>query len=112
VVDTGPWTDASPILRSADLVVFVVEANPIAIVRASRIVDAWHGPPPTLVLNKVRRRRVDDTVSALRKWSGLEPQAVIPLRIAVRTAATGGCAPHRSLVRAVHHLIEQRPDDR
>jgi MinD-like ATPase involved in chromosome partitioning or flagellar assembly len=111
VVDTGPWTDASPILRSADLVVFVVEANPIGIVRASRIVDAWHGPPPALVLNKVRRRRADDTVAALRKWSGLEPQAVVPFRMAFRAAATGGCAPHRSLVRAVHHLLDRRPDD-
>jgi len=112
VVDTGPWTDASPILQTADLVVFVVEASPIAIVRASRIVDAWHGPPPTLVLNKVRRRRADDAASALRKWSGLDPKAVVPLRMAFRAAATGGRAPHRSLVRAVHHLIDRESDDR
>jgi len=112
VVDTGPWTDESPIVRSADLVIFVVEASPVGIVRASRIVDDWLGPPPTLVLNKVQRHRMGDTVSALRKWSGLEPQAVVPLRMAIRSAATGGCAPHRSLLRAVHHLIDRMPDDR
>ncbi len=107
VVDAGPWMDASTIVRAADSVVFVVEASPVGIVRASRIVDAWEGDPPTLVLNKVRRLRRDDMVNALRKWSGLEPEAVVPLRMAIRSAATGGSAPHRSLVRAVHHLIGQ-----
>lgn len=109
VVDAGPWMDASTIVRSADSVVFVVEASPVGIVRASRIVDAWDGSPPTLVLNKVRRHRKDDMVTALRKWSGLDPKAVVPLRMAIRTASVGGSAPHRSLVRAVHHLVGGAP---
>ena len=104
VVDTGPWMDATTIVQSADSVVFVVEASPIGIVRASRIVDLWEGPPPTLVLNKVPRSRQEDMVMALRKWSGLEPRAVVPLRKAIRNASTRGSAPHRSLVRAVHRL--------
>ena len=111
VVDAGPWLDASIIVGSADPVIFVVEASPVGIVRASRIVDAWEGDPPTLILNKVRRHRRDDMVRALRKWSGLEPAAVVPIRAAIRTAATGGSAPHRSLVRAVHHLAVGGPDD-
>lgn len=105
VVDAGPWTEASAVIGSADSVVFVVEASPVGIVRASRIVDTWVGPPPILVLNKVRRHRRDDMITALRKWSGLEPQVVIPLRMAIRAASTRGSAPHRSLVRAVHHIV-------
>ena len=112
VVDAGQWTDASVAVQSADLVVFVVEASPVGIVRASRIVDAWEGEPPTLVLNKVRRRRSDDMVMALRKWSGLEPEVVVPLRMAIRTAASSGSAPHKSLVHAVHHLAVGVQSDR
>ena len=105
VVDAGPWTEASDVIGCADSIVFVVEASPVGIVRASRIVDTWVGAPPVLVLNKVRRHRRDDMVMALRKWSGLEPQVVVPLRMAIRTASTSGSAPHRSLVRSVHQLV-------
>lgn len=105
VVDAGPWTEASTVIGSADSVIFVVEASPVGIVRASRIVDTWVGAPPVLVLNKVRRHRRDDMITALRKWSGLEPQVVIPLRMAIRTASTSGSAPHRSLVRALHQIV-------
>jgi len=116
VVDTGPWMNAATLVRTADSVVFVVEASPVGIVRASRIVDAWEGPPPTLVLNKVHRRRKDDMVMALRKWSGLEPETVVPIRTAIRSASTRGSAPHRSLVRSVHRLAltlsgDVRPED-
>jgi MinD-like ATPase involved in chromosome partitioning or flagellar assembly len=104
VVDAGPWMDVSAVIGAADSVVFVVEASPIGIVRASRIVDAWDGAPPALVLNKVRRHRRHDMVLALRKWSGLEPKVVLPLRAAIRNASTSGSAPHRSLVRAVDQL--------
>lgn len=106
VVDAGPWTEASAVIASADSVVFVVEASPVGIVRASRIVDTWVGAPPILVLNKVRRHRRDDMIKALRRWSGLEPQVVVPLRMAIRAASTSGSAPHRSLVRAVHRVVE------
>ncbi len=106
VVDAGPWTEASAVIASADSVIFVVEASPVGIVRASRIVDTWVGAPPILVLNKVRRHRRDDMIKALRRWSGLEPQVVVPLRMAIRAASTSGSAPHRSLVRAVHRVVE------
>lgn len=106
VVDAGAWMEGSSVIRTADEAVFVVEASPVGIVRASRIVDVWEGPQPHLVLNKVPRHRRHDMVGALRKWAGLEPAAVVPFRMSIRTGAGAGAAPHRKLVRAVHHLVD------
>jgi MinD-like ATPase involved in chromosome partitioning or flagellar assembly len=111
VVDVGPWPDSSSMIRSTDQVVFVVEATPIGIVRAARIVDEWDGPPPNIVLNKVHPLRVDDAVVAVRRWSGLEPMAAILFRRGIRTAAASGGPPHRSILKAVDPLLESMLDD-
>lgn len=105
VIDTGPWTEASAVVRAADVVVFVVDATPVGIVRVSRIVDSWPGPPPLLVLNKVRPGRRIDVTIAVRRWSGLEPAAVVPFSRPIHAAAARGCAPHRRMLGAVAHMI-------
>lgn len=110
VVDVGPWPESAQMIRSADEVVFVVDGSPIGIVRASRIVDEWSGPAPRIVLNKVHPLRIGDAVMAVRRWSGLEPSAVIPMRRGIREAASCGGAPHRSMLKAADSLLKATLD--
>ena len=106
VVDAGPWREASAFIESGDSIVFIAEASPVGIVRASQMAESWRGPQPTLVLNKVPRSRADEMVRAVRRWSGLDPAAAIPRRRAVAQAAVAGRPPHRSLLRATHRLVD------
>ncbi len=105
IVDTGPWQFASSFLEAADSIVFVAAASPIGIVRAARMAEAWSAHRPSLVLNRVPRGRLDEMVRATRRWSGLEPTAVIPERPGVARAALAGKAPHRAVLRAAHTLV-------
>lgn len=107
IADVGPWVEAGTFLRAADSVLFVVEATPIGIVRASRIVESWDGATPSVVLNKVRMRDEGDVVAALRRWTGLDAALVIPRRRGIQRAAAAGTAPDRHLVRLVSGVAQQ-----
>jgi MinD-like ATPase involved in chromosome partitioning or flagellar assembly len=105
IVDCGPWDHAMPLLREADEVVFVAEATPTGIVRGSALVGGWELEAPQLVLNKLDRRFPSDAVAAMRRWSGLEPVAVIPHRSDIRRRALSAGPPARILLSAIAPII-------
>jgi MinD-like ATPase involved in chromosome partitioning or flagellar assembly len=91
VADCGRWPTAQSLIRAADEAVLVVGPSPISIVRLARVVEEWVGPQPSLVVNGVTRTRRVEVVRAVRRWSGLDPVAVIPWsRRLVSKAVTGG----------------------
>ena len=104
VVDAGLRSGDDVLLRSADRVVLVAEASPSGLVRAARMTGEWEGPPPDLVLNRVRRREADDVLRAARRWTGLEPAALVPERPAVGAASRSARSPDRALRRALAAL--------
>ena len=97
IVDAGPMTNGESVLGPTTRAVLVVDASPIGIVRAARLAAAWTGPQPSLVLNRVPPRRPDDAISAARRWTGLEPTAVITEQPRIAVAARSGALPPRSL---------------
>jgi MinD-like ATPase involved in chromosome partitioning or flagellar assembly len=101
VVDLGSARPSDELLETLDEVVLVIEASPIGIVRAARTTKNWFGPTPTLVLNKVDTRSRSEVVEAVRKWTGLDPEAVIPRRHRVHRSAISGRPPDRSVTRAL-----------
>jgi MinD-like ATPase involved in chromosome partitioning or flagellar assembly len=107
VVDTGPWPHGSDIVKAADQAIVVVDASPVGIVRAATLVADWTGPPPRIVVNRVAPRRGGDTVRAVRRWTGLEPAAVIPWLRAVPPASRAGASPPRTLLRALRPLFDE-----
>jgi MinD-like ATPase involved in chromosome partitioning or flagellar assembly len=107
VVDTGPWPHANDIVKGADEAVVVVDGSPTGIVRAAALVADWTGPPPRLVVNRVPPRRRIDTVRAVRRWTGLEPVAVVPWLRAVPPAARSGASPPRVLQVALRPLLRE-----
>jgi MinD-like ATPase involved in chromosome partitioning or flagellar assembly len=107
IVDVGPWEESQILIRAADTVVFVVDASPLGVVRASRIVDDWvSSTPPLLLLNRVGRRRGRDLTTAVRRWTGLDPLAVIPEQRAIRRRAAGASDPSPRLLRALRPFDE------
>ncbi|HSG78591.1 MAG TPA: hypothetical protein VLD62_03350, partial [Acidimicrobiia bacterium] len=100
VVDTGFDPEPPP----ADDVVLVAEGTPLGIVRASRLVADWSGPTPTLVLNRVPREEAGDVVLAARRWTGLEPVAVILEDPRIRERARRADLPSRTLARVVDRI--------
>ena len=99
VVDVGSGPQATPVIREADRVVLVVSGTPTGIVRLARAVEGWTGPQPDLVLNMVPAGRRHDVVLAARRWSGLDPVAVVPVSRRVMHAGASGADPHRTLRR-------------
>jgi MinD-like ATPase involved in chromosome partitioning or flagellar assembly len=97
VIDCGTWPSARHLVREADRAIVVVPGTPIGVVRLARLVEDWDGPQPALVLNSVLPGRQSDLVGAARRWSGLEPDAVIPPMRKVAAAAASGAPPAPSL---------------
>ncbi|NQV06299.1 hypothetical protein HQ535_07095 [bacterium] len=104
VLDPGPLIGDEHMVRSADRALLVVEGSPTGIVRAARVAAAWMGPLPSLILNRVPPRRRDDIVCAARRWTGLEPEAIIPHLPAVASAARRGDIPIRALRKTLSPL--------
>lgn len=103
VVDAGPWPQSERIVKQATTAALVAGASPTGIVRAARIAAEWSGPPPRLIVNRVRPDTAE-MVDAARRWTGLEPSAVIPDRPAVDRRARRARAPHHRLLRALAPL--------
>jgi MinD-like ATPase involved in chromosome partitioning or flagellar assembly len=104
VVDAGPRPGNDPLLLRADDVVLVACGTPTGLVRAATLVSGWVGPTPRLVLNKVPDRCRDDVIGAARRWTGLEPAAVLPPLRSVAGAARSAHTPPRGLRRALRHV--------
>jgi len=99
VADSGTWPNSGAVLREADAAVVVASGTPTSIVRLARLAEGWTGPTPHLVINGVALSRSADVVAAARRWSGLEPFAVIPRSRRVLSAASTGIAPAGTLRR-------------
>lgn len=108
IVDTGPWHAASDLIKASDEAIVVIEGSPLGIIRAAALIAAWTGPPPRLVVNRVERRHRRDVLTAVRRWTGLEPVAVIVPSSAVATASRTGAPPPRVLLRALAPLHTAR----
>jgi MinD-like ATPase involved in chromosome partitioning or flagellar assembly len=101
VVDTGPWPDGEDITKTADEAVVVVDGSPTGVVRAAGVIAGWTGPPPRLVVNRVDPGDRDEVLRSVRRWTGLEPAAVIPVSKTIRMAARRGGPPARSILKAL-----------
>jgi MinD superfamily P-loop ATPase len=104
VADLGPADPGHGLIKRADHAVLVAEASAVGLVRVAQTVSEWAGPPPTLILNRVGAGQLDDVLAAARRWTGLEPAAVIPDRPAIRDASRRAIAPERVLCRALGRL--------
>ncbi len=104
ILDLGPTEPDSRLLKRAEHAVLVVDGSATGLVRAARAAAEWSGPPPTLVINKVDARNRLDTLAAARRWTGLEPAAVIHSHRKVRRASLGAGPPDRRIIRAVKRI--------
>jgi MinD superfamily P-loop ATPase len=104
VVDAGTRRGEDSLVGTADVTVLVAEASPLGLVRAARLAAEWAGPPPRLVLNRVRRSQAAEVVAAARRWTGLEPAALISERASITSAARRARHPAPSLLRALRSL--------
>ncbi|MFH1331548.1 MAG: hypothetical protein ABIJ48_13005 [Actinomycetota bacterium] len=104
VLDAGARRGDDPLVKGADLAVLVAEASPLGLVRAARLTADWAGPRPWLVLNRVHRPQAAEMVAAARRWTGLEPAALVPWRAAITAASRAARPPARPLCRALRRL--------
>ncbi|MEZ5175920.1 MAG: hypothetical protein R2823_06910 [Acidimicrobiia bacterium] len=101
ILDVGSSPVGDALIETVNEVVLVVDGSPVGIVRAARATSNWFGPTPRLVVNKVPRTRHDETVVAVRRWTGLDPVAVIPEHPRVRRNTVRARLPDRSFTRAL-----------
>jgi Flp pilus assembly CpaE family ATPase len=104
LVDAGARHGDDPLLKEADLVVLVAEASPVGLVRAARLTGDWAASQPRLVLNRLHRPQAKEVVAAARRWTGLEPAALVPERDVITDAARSARPPARVLRRALRRL--------
>jgi len=97
VVDAGPWPANQEIIKSATDALIVADGSPMGIVRAAGVTAEWTGPPPRLVVNRVRPIHRTDVENAIRRWTGLAPEACIPPLPGVASAARSAAEPTRRL---------------
>lgn len=101
VIDLGAVEPGNGVVAEADRAIIVVDASAIGIVRAAQLTADWVGPTPYVVVNRVNARGSADAVEAVKRWTGLEPVAVIPDHQKVRQATIAARRPHRRLCRAM-----------
>ncbi len=101
VLDAGAAAMTDQLLESVDSVLLVVDATPTGIVRAARLTSTWFGPTPELVLNRATSSNRSETIEAVRRWTGLDPVAVIPSRAKVRRNAVHARLPDRAFSRSL-----------
>jgi MinD-like ATPase involved in chromosome partitioning or flagellar assembly len=107
VADVGAWPDGAEIVKAATDAVLVVDGSPLGIVRAAGVAAEWMGPPPMVVVNRVRRANREDVTTAVRRWTGLDPTALIPPHRGITAASRSGGAPARKLISALGPLLER-----
>lgn len=101
VIDLGSAPPSDEIVETFDEVLLVMEASPIGIVRAAKTTQNWFGPKPRLIVNKVDAKSRTEVVEAVRRWTGLDPGALIARRSKVYRAASAGRPPDRSFTKAL-----------
>lgn len=101
VLDTGAAPSGRAIIEESDSVLLVVDASAVGVVRAAQVTSRWMGPQPTLILNRVDSRDRAQVVEAARRWTGLEPAAVVPERRQVRRTTAAARMPDRRFTRAL-----------
>jgi Flp pilus assembly CpaE family ATPase len=101
VLDTGALISGSVLIEESDSVLLVVDASAIGVVRAAQITSRWMGPQPTLILNRVDPRGRSQVIEAARRWTGLEPAAVVPERRQVRRITAAARMPDRRFTNAL-----------
>jgi MinD superfamily P-loop ATPase len=105
ILDLGAAGTDSVILKRADRAIVVVDAGAVGIVRAAQLLVTWAGPPPVLVGNRVLPRDRGQVTEAIRRWTGLEPAALLPYRMPVRRAAMAAKLPDRGFRRSLEALL-------
>ena len=101
MLDVGADAGVGAIVEQADSVLLVVDASAVGIVRAAQVTSQWMGPQPLLVLNRVDASNRTEVVDAARRWTGLEPAAVVLERRQVRRTTAAAKMPDKRFVRAV-----------
>jgi Flp pilus assembly CpaE family ATPase len=101
ILDVGADDERDSLVEESDAVLLVVDASAIGVVRAAQITSQWLGPQPTLILNRVDPRDRSQVVDAARRWTGLEPAAVIPDRRQVRRMTAAARMPDRRFIRSI-----------
>ncbi len=101
VLDIGADGSGDSLVEESDSVLFVVDGSAIGVVRAAQITSRWVGPQPTLILNRVDPRDRSQVVDAVRKWTGLEPAAVVFERRGVRRTTAAARMPDKRFVKAI-----------
>lgn len=101
VLDVGAISTDSTRVEEADAVLLVVDASAVGVVRAAQLTSQWMGPQPSLIINRVSARDRAQVIEAARRWTGLDPAAVIPELKQVRRATATASPPDRRLTRAV-----------
>jgi hypothetical protein len=104
VVDTGAWPQGADIVKAAAMAVVVVDASPNGVVRAATMLTEWAGPPPRLILNRVTSQPAE-AVAAARRWTGLEPVAVITFHNSVMRGSRRGQRPDVHLLKALRRVV-------
>ena len=107
IVDLGAVEPGNAIIADADRAIVVVDASAIGIVRAAQLTAEWVGPTPYIVVNRVNARGSADAVEAVKRWTGLEPVAIIPDHKKVRQATMSARRPHRRLCKAMAGIGDQ-----
>jgi hypothetical protein len=105
IADAGPLAADDPLLARADRIVVVGDGSPAGIVRLAEYLSGWHMPPPQVVVNRVRPGDRPAVLTSVRRWTGLEPAALVPDRAAVRLASRGAGPPDLRLARALQPVL-------
>lgn len=101
VLDVGTVGSGRTIIEDADAVLLVVDASAVGVVRAAQVTSQWIGPQPSLILNRVVAGESAQVVEAARRWTGLDPVAVVAERRQVRRATATAKMPDKHFMRAV-----------
>ena len=101
VLDVGSSPIDDWLRESVDRFILVVDASPVGIVRGAQMTSAWMGPTPEIVLNKVHPRNRSDVVAAVRRWTGLEPSAIVLDRRGVKRKISAALLPDKVLTRSL-----------
>ncbi|MBT8249752.1 MAG: hypothetical protein KJN81_05780 [Acidimicrobiia bacterium] len=104
VVDTSPGVhELEFVFKRSDHAVLVSDATAVGLIRTARMVAEWAGPPPALVINRAVGA-TSEIVRAARKWTGLEPAAIIKQHARIREAAGKADSPDRYLSKPLSRL--------
>ncbi|MEK7252418.1 MAG: hypothetical protein AAB198_04085 [Actinomycetota bacterium] len=105
VADTGGWPNGAEIVKAATTAIVVVDASPTGIVRTAALLGEWAGPPPRLVLNRVEPGHAAEAVAATRRWTGLDPVALVGFRRGVMRTSRRGDRPDAGLLKALRGVL-------